>query len=126
MPAVILANFGSINGPTDGTSAFSRTIDANFGAGKQGLVFVNGTGDDGGMPNHAGGVIAQGETASIQIQKVTTGNLRMDLWYGGGDRFTVSMQTPSGNFGAYNPPNNGASATVSNKSSGISASKSTS
>ena len=58
MPAVILANFGSINGPTDGTSAFSRTIDANFGAGKPGLVFVNGTGDDGGMPNHAGGVVA--------------------------------------------------------------------
>jgi len=114
MPAVILANFGSINGPTDGTSAFSRTIDANFGAGKQGLVFVNGTGDDGGMPNHAGGVIAQGETASIQIQKVSTGNLRMDLWYGGSDRFTVSLQTPSGNFGPYAAPNNGTSATVSN------------
>ena len=114
MPAVLLANFGSINGPTDGTSAFSRTIDANFGAGKQGLIFVNGTGDDGGMPNHAGGVIAQGETKSIHIKNATAGNLRMDLWYGGSDRLTVSLQTPSGNFGPYNPPNNGTSATVSN------------
>ncbi|MGC2234655.1 MAG: S8 family serine peptidase [Pyrinomonadaceae bacterium] len=114
MPAVLLANFGSINGPTDGTSAFSRTIDANFGSGKPGFVFVNGTGDDGGMPNHAGGVIAQGETNSIQIQKVNAGNLRMDLWYGGSDRFTVSLQTPNGNFGPYSPPNNGTSSTVSN------------
>ena len=114
MPAVLLANFGSINGPTDGTSAFSRTIDANFGSGKPGFVFVNGTGDDGGMPNHAGGVIAQGGTNSIQIQKVNTGNLRMDLWYGGSDRLTVSLQTPNGNFGPYNPPNNGTSANVTN------------
>ncbi|MET0754155.1 MAG: S8 family serine peptidase [Pyrinomonadaceae bacterium] len=112
MPAVLLANFGSINGPTDGTSAFSRTIDANFGAGKKGLVFVNGTGDDGGMPNHAGGVIAQGETNSIQIQKSTAGNLRMDLWYGGSDRFNVSLQTPSGNFGPYAAPNNNTASTV--------------
>jgi minor extracellular serine protease Vpr len=114
MPAVLLANFGSINGPTDGTSAFARTIDANFGAGRKGLVFVNGTGDDGGMPNHAGGVIAQGETNSIQIQKATAGNLRMDLWYGGSDRFNVSLQTPSGNFGPYAAPNNNTAATVTN------------
>ena len=114
MPAVLLANFGSINGPTDGTSAFARTIDANFGAGKKGLVFVNGTGDDGGMPNHAGGVIAQGETNSIQIQKTTAGNLRMDLWYGGNDRFNVSLQTPSGNFGPYAAPNNNTASTVTN------------
>jgi hypothetical protein len=114
MPAVLLANFGSINGPTDGTSEFSRTIDANFGPGKKGLVFVNGTGDDGGMPNHAGGVVTQGGTNSIQIQKTTAGNLRMDLWYAGSDRFTVSLQTPSGNFGPYNPPVNGSAATVTN------------
>jgi minor extracellular serine protease Vpr len=114
MPAVFLANFGSINGPTDGTSAFSRTIDANFGSGKPGLVFVNGTGDDGGMPNHAGGAIAQGETTSIQIQKVNTGNLRMDLWYGGNDRLTAALQTPAGNFGPYTPPTNGNVATVTN------------
>ena len=118
MPAVFLANFGSINGPTDGSSVFSRTIDAEFGSGKQGFVFVNGTGDDGGMPNHAGGTIAQGETASIQIQKVNTGNLRMDLWYGGSDRFNVSIQTPNGNFGPYTAPNNNTAATVNNTTFG--------
>ena len=114
MPAVLLANFGSINGPTDGTSAFSRTIDANFGLGKKGLVFVNGTGDDGGMPNHAGGVVAPGETKSIQIQKTTAGNLRMDLWYADTTRFDVSLQTPAGNFGPYNAPANNNFSTVTN------------
>ncbi len=114
MPAVFLANFGSINGPTDGTSSFSRTIDTHFGTGKQGLVFVNGTGDDGGMPNHAGAVIVQGGTNSIQIQKVTTGNLRIDLWYGGSDRFDVSIQTPNGNFGPYSAPANNNVSTVQN------------
>ncbi len=55
MPAVILPNFGSNGGPTDGTSSFSRTIDANFGSGIEGFVMVNGTGDEGGVDNHAGG-----------------------------------------------------------------------
>ncbi len=114
MSAVLLANFGSINGPTDGTSEFSRTIDANFGAGKPGLVFVSGTGDDGGMPNHAGGTVAQGETKSIQIQKTTAGTLRFDLWYGGNDRFDVSIQTPSGNFGPYSAPANNDTQQVQN------------
>ena len=107
MPVVMLANFGSINGPTDGTSEFSRTIDAAVGAGKPGIVFVSGTGDDGGMANHAGGIVAQGRTASVQIQKTTAGSLYFDLWYSGDDRFDVSLQTPSGNFGPYAaPPNN--------------------
>lgn len=104
MPAVMLANFGTINGPTDGTSALARKIDSTVGPGKPGLVFVTGTGDDGGMPNHAGGVVTQGGTSSIQIQKVGAGTLRLDLWYPGTDRFNVSIQTPSGTFGPYASP----------------------
>lgn len=114
MPAVMLANFGTINGPTDGTSALSRKIDSTVGPGKPGIVFVTGTGDDGGRDNHAGGIVTQGGTASIQIEKVSTGALRIDLWYPGTDRFTVSFQTPSGNFGPYTAPNNGTSSFVQN------------
>ncbi len=106
MPVVMLLNIGSINGPTDGSSTLSRKIDATVGPGKPGIVFVNGSGDDGGEANHAGGTISQGGTASIQIQKSTTGVLRFDLWYGANDRFDVSMQTPSGNFGPYVSPAN--------------------
>jgi len=59
-------------------------------------------------------VIAQGATNSIQIQKTTAGTLRFDLWYGGNDRFTVSLQTPAGNFGPYAPPANNNSSSVQN------------
>ncbi|MBX3289115.1 MAG: S8 family serine peptidase [Acidobacteria bacterium] len=114
MPVVILPNFGTINGPTDGTSFFSRTIDATVGPGKSGIAFVMGTGDDGGAPNHAGGVIQQGETRNIRIEKTTAGTLRLDLWYPGDDRFTVSMNTPSGSFGPYAPPANNDRTTVTN------------
>jgi minor extracellular serine protease Vpr len=104
MPVVILMNFGSINGPTDGTSQLSRKIDDTVGPGKPGIVIVNGVGDDGGMPNHAGGNLKTGETASIQIQKTTTGTLRFDGWYRGDDRFDVTIQTPGGTFGPYASP----------------------
>jgi hypothetical protein len=106
MPAVMLLNLGSINGPTDGTSELARKIDSVVGAGKPGLVFVTGPGDDGGAPNHAGGVVTQGATTSIQIQKGTAGTLRFDLWYPGSDRFNVSIQTPSATFGPYAAPAN--------------------
>lgn len=114
MPAVMLANFGSPNGPNDGTSFFSRTVDAAVGPGKPGLVFVCGTGDAGGVANRAGGTVTQGGTSSIQIQKTNAGLLRFDLWYGGNDRFEVSLQTPNGNFGPYAPPNNGIRQSISN------------
>lgn len=107
MPAVMLANFGTINGPTDGTSLLARQIDQTVGPNKPGLVFVTGTGDDGGMPNHAGGFVTASNTTSVQIEKATAGTLRMDLWYGGSDRFTTSVVTPSGTFGPYAPPNTG-------------------
>ncbi|GAC1400617.1 MAG: hypothetical protein NVSMB56_15720 [Pyrinomonadaceae bacterium] len=104
MPVVILMNFGSINGPSDGTSQLARKIDETVGPAKPGIVIVNGVGDDGGMPNHAGGNIKEGETASIQIQKVTTGSLFFDSWYRGDDRLDVTIQTPNGSFGPYTSP----------------------
>ena len=107
-PIVFLANFGSIGGPTDGTSEFARTVDARFGPGKPGRVFITGTGDDGGHPNHASGTLSQGETVEIGIEKGEPGFLRLDLWYEAGDRFGVEIVTPAGTFGPYAAPNNGA------------------
>ncbi|HVF89375.1 MAG TPA: S8 family serine peptidase [Blastocatellia bacterium] len=104
MPCVMLANFGSQQGPTDGTSDICRKIDSAVGPGKPGLVFVTGPGDDGGMPNRAGGVVQQGRGAAIQIQKGSDGPMRFDMWYSGSDRFDVSVQTPSGLKGPYASP----------------------
>ena len=114
MPAVFLANFGSSGGPMDGTSAFARAIDSRFGAGIPGRVFVTGTSDDGGVLNHAGGTVGQGQTAEIQIQKGYTGFLRFNLWYPDSDRFGVEIITPSGASGALpTPPGNTTQASAS-------------
>ncbi len=103
-PAVMLLNLGSTGGPTDGSSSLARKIDATVGPGKPGLIFVTGPGDQGGKVNRAGGNVTQGGTASIQVQKNVAGSINFDLWYPGADRFDVSFQTPSGNFGPYTSP----------------------
>lgn len=113
MPAVMLLNLGSDGGPTDGTSALARKIDATVGTGIPGLVFVTGAGDDGGIANRAGGNVAPSGTESIHLQKDLAGTLTFDLWYPGADRFDVSITTPSGTFGPYpSPATNTASSTL--------------
>ena len=107
LPCVMLPNIGSIGGPTDGTSEWCRKVD---GLVKPGLLFVNGTADDGGVANRATGTVAANGNASIQIQRADTGFLRLDLWYPGADRFDVTITTPSGTFGPYlSPATNAAS-----------------
>ena len=103
-PVVMLLNVGSQGGPTDGTSTLARKIDSATGPGIPGVVFVSGPGDDGGMDNRAGGSVAQGGVQSVQIQKGVAGTLIFDLWYPDTDRFTISFNTPSGNFGPYAGP----------------------
>ena len=71
MPAVMLLNLGSIGGPTDGTSALSRKIDATVGPDHPGIVFVTGTGDD-GIPSftqlRAGGEVPNGGTLDLRFE----------------------------------------------------------
>lgn len=103
MPVVMLANFGSIGGPMDGTSSLSRAIETRFGTGFPGRVFISGSSDDGGMPNHAAGTVPSGQSIDLVVSK-TSGFLRLDLWYGGDDRFDVEIITPTGTFGPYAAP----------------------
>ena len=104
MPCVMLANFGSVGGPTDGTSELCREIDARFGAGIPGLVFITGTSDDGGAPNRASYTISQNEIDTLKIQKSSNASLILDLWYDGDDRFDVSIKTPTMLYGPYVSP----------------------
>jgi hypothetical protein len=107
MPAVMLLNLGSSAGPMDGTSEACQTINRAVGPGIPGLVFVTGSSDDGGIPNHAAGTLLQNGTAAIQINKGDPGSLYFDLWYSSSDRFDVSVQAPDGTFGPYvSPPSN--------------------
>ncbi|WGF93155.1 S8 family peptidase [Aequorivita marisscotiae] len=106
LPAVTLMNIGSIGGPTDGSSTYSRAIDQYV---QSGHTFVCGIGDDGGRDNHASGTISQDQTIELLVNKTIAGNLRSDLWYSENDRFTVSFQRPNGTvegpFAAPNGPN---------------------
>ncbi len=107
-PLVMLANFGSIGGRADGGDPIAQKIDAVVGAGKPGVVFVTGAGDDGGRDNHAFGTVAAGKTVALQFQKGQAGTVYLQLWYDAADRFSVSVTSPSGSFGPYAAPaNNG-------------------
>ncbi|NNF58920.1 MAG: S8 family serine peptidase, partial [Rhodothermaceae bacterium] len=114
LPIVFLANFGSVGGPMDGTSDFAQAIDSRFGAGIPGRIFVTGTSDDGGVDNHAGGTVGQGQTVELQFQKGYAGFLRINLWYPDSDRFGVEVVTPSGSSGPLaTPMTNGTQASAS-------------
>jgi minor extracellular serine protease Vpr len=104
LPAVMLLNVGSVIGPADGTSEMARRIDEVVGLGKPGLVFVTGSGDDGGRDNRATGVIGAGETVPLRIIKDGTGTIVVDLWYSGSDRVNVRLQTPAGSAGPFTGP----------------------
>ena len=103
MPVVMLANFGSVGGPMDGTSKLARMIDSEFGSEHPGQIFVSGSSDDGGLANHAAGTINQSETVDIKINN-TTNQLRMDLWYDGNDKLNVEIITPTQTYGPFSSP----------------------
>ena len=105
MPMVMLPNIGSVTaGPADGTSTIAKKIDASFGPGIPGLVFVTGSSDDGGRDNHAQSSVAQGQSVSLQIDKADGGALRLGLWYPDADRYEVTIQSPSVTAGPYTAP----------------------
>ena len=103
MPVVMLLNLGSIGGPTDGTSALSRKIDATVGPGHPGVVFVTGTGDD-GIPSftqlRAGGEVPNGGILDLRFE-LDTGEADLEVWYDQNQGFAVSIDTPAGMLGPY-------------------------
>lgn len=104
MPAVMLLNLGSSGGPTDGTSSLCQAVDAAVGPGIPGLVFVTGSSDDGGTPNHAGGTVTQGGIVALGIHMGNPAPLVFDLEYANNDQFDVTIQTPDGLYGPYASP----------------------
>ena len=103
MPVVMLLNLGSIGGPTDGTSAMSRKIDATVGPDHPGMVFVTGTGDD-GIPsktqNRAGGDVPNGGSLDLRFT-LDTGEGHLEIWYDENESFTVLIRTPADTLGPY-------------------------
>jgi len=103
MPVVVLLNLGSIGGPTDGTSALSRKIDATVGPEHPGVVFVTGTGDDGGPSKtqiRARGNVPNGGSVDLRFE-LDNGAGTLEARYDQNAAFTVSIQTPTGTLGPY-------------------------
>ena len=92
LPVVALMNFGSIGGPTDGSSAVCQAMD-NFI--DQGNLLVCGVGDDGGADNAAEGFIPTGGVAEVlDVRKEEAGNLRFELWYPGSNLLDLLIVRP--------------------------------
>ncbi|MEM6344811.1 MAG: S8 family peptidase [Bacteroidota bacterium] len=95
LPSVTVMNLGSIGGSTDGTSKVCRAMDEFVGPGK---LLVCGSGDDGGADNRASGTFAEGDTATLEINKGEAGNLRFELWYPDVDRISLILERPDGSM----------------------------
>jgi len=102
MPVSMIANFGSIQGPSDGTSAIARMLDTKVGPSINGVSFVTGSGDEGGVDNHAAGQIVQGSTIELSFVKRTP-FVRMDMWYHEDDDVEFQVISPTSNYGPYAP-----------------------
>ena len=103
MPVVMLLNLGSIGGPTDGTSALSRKIDETVGPDHPGVVFVTGTGDDGGPSKtqiRARGEVPNGGTVDLRFA-LDTAAADLEVWYDRTQELAVSIDTPRGTLGPY-------------------------
>jgi minor extracellular serine protease Vpr len=81
-PIVALINSGTQWGPIDGTSAVSAEIDKDFGPNTPGYVYVEASGDEGNLNNHARSTYSKTATV-FPLTKSTTDTVYFQIWYTG-------------------------------------------
>lgn len=110
-PIVGLINSGTQWGPVDGTSAVSARIDADFGASNPGHVYVEASGDEGNLKNHARSTYTK--TAKVfPFSKSTTDNVYFQIWYTGSLPANVTLtMADNGATATVTPGNNCVSST---------------
>ena len=92
-PTVALINSGVQWGPIDGTSAVSQKIDQVFGLDRPGRVYVAPSGDEGRVPNHAGGDFSSSGESIIQFTKQSSAQSTfLSMWYAGAFRAEVTVE----------------------------------
>jgi minor extracellular serine protease Vpr len=94
-PVVGIWNAGTQWGPIDGSSATSRAIARLFPPDKPGWVWVASSGDEGGIPNHAGADYAAGSPAVIHFG-LTGDSSYPSAWYTGSAPATVTVELGDG------------------------------
>ncbi len=103
-PAVGLWNVGAQWGPLDGTSQISREVEAVFGPDRPGRVWVASAGDDGGVPNHAGGTYGPGAPLEVRFNKEAGRASFPTAWLSGDAPGTITVAFDSGTtFGPVGP-----------------------
>ncbi|MFI7062625.1 S8 family peptidase [Kribbella sp. NPDC050124] len=97
-PCVINISLGTNGGPHDGTSLVEKGMDALVSEKpNRAVVIAAGNAFDDGV-HLAGSVPAGGSVdVSLSIPDTLVSQCEMELWYGGSDRFSVELITPSGN-----------------------------
>lgn len=81
-PVVALINSGGqLWGPLDGTSIVSRKIEEFFG-NRPGRIFVAPSGDEAGLPTHAGGNYSS-STTIVNISRSSGDQTQLAMWFKG-------------------------------------------
>jgi subtilisin family serine protease len=109
-PAVVNQSQGDNIGPHDGTSLLERGIDNLLGG--PGRAMVKSAGNEGVQNRHASSTLTAGvpQSVSFAVPANQGTPVTIDLWYGGPDRFDISITPPNGVAGAAVSP--GSSTTV--------------
>lgn len=101
-PAVVNMSLGSNVGPHDGTGVTETGLDRLLGTA--GRAAVVAAGNEGAKGIHAAGTVAAGATENVQFTTFVAppgfpapAADRIDIWYSGQDRFTLSFTDPAGN-----------------------------
>lgn len=100
-PVVINISQGDNLGAHDGTNLLERAIDHVVSQGRAVVVVSAGNERNGPASHHARGEVAQGYELAVPFVLMTSqtkpvnGDI-LDLWYSGGDRLSVALETPGG------------------------------
>lgn len=94
-PAAVLINSGvQLWGPTDGTSVMSQKLDQMFN-NHPGRIYVSPSGDEGGLPTHAGGAYSSAATTVAITRSAVTGS-QIAIWNSGAAPATVTITLDDG------------------------------
>jgi subtilisin family serine protease len=96
LPVVINNSFGSHRGAHDGSSPLAQAIDALSGPG---VAFVVAAGNEFEQPIHAEGQLTAGSALRLEWAFPEPSDLSvslLELWYGAGDDFSVSLVAADG------------------------------
>jgi minor extracellular serine protease Vpr len=105
-PIVGLINAGTQWGPIDGTGAISRQIDLDFGANHPGYIYVEASGDEGNLNNHARSTY--NSTGTTFPFTLTAFNVSQ-IWYTGAAPANITITANDNGQTVTAPPDNSCS-----------------